>query len=340
MIRKLLGEEDNLRASVLTTTSQMYSQAVNKNLYDRLTDLGLKQGWLYDTPEAAKAAGVLGAKKITKVPGLGLQQTEMTNFSASSEIAEAMTGSKGSLDTAIQGNFYRKLLQLKVGTQFGKTVLSPATQVRNVTSASFFPLANGWIGGNASVVDAFKMTLDDIFGAGKELDPVAFAKRIERKVQLGVMDENIVASELQAVMKEIKKGNITSWDGMFNALVNNKFTTGAQKVYAGGDNAWKFYSHEYVMSQLKPILKNVNDVKKWTREIVGREYDNISSFTGKQKTYDEAIEEAAGWYVRNHVPTYSKVPDFVKSIRRLPVGNFVAFPAEMIRTSFNILTQV
>ena len=51
---------------------------------------------------------------------------------------------------------YRNILQFKVATQFGKTVLSPATQVRNVTSASMFPLANGHIGGRASVTESIK----------------------------------------------------------------------------------------------------------------------------------------------------------------------------------------
>ena len=61
------------------------------------------------------------------------------------------------------------MLLFKVATQFGKTVLSPATQVRNVTSASMFPLANGHIGGR-NRTEAIKMVADDIFGAGKVID--------------------------------------------------------------------------------------------------------------------------------------------------------------------------
>jgi hypothetical protein len=49
------------------------------------------------------------------------------------------------------------------------------------------------------------------------------------------------------------------------------------------------------------------------------------------------LDEAAAWYIRNTYPTYSKVPEAIKAIRKLPFGNFVSFPAEMIRTSFNIL---
>jgi len=48
------------------------------------------------------------------------------------------------------------------------------------------------------------------------------------------------------------------------------------------------------------------------------------------------MKEAAN-IVRNTVPNYSYVGDFVKAMRRTPLGNFMSFPAEIIRTSGNIL---
>jgi hypothetical protein len=39
------------------------------------------------------------------------------------------------------------------------------------------------------------------------------------------------------------------------------------------------------------------------------------------------------------VPNYSYVSDFIKGLRRSPLGNFVSFPAEIIRTSHNIVQQ-
>ena len=66
--------------------------------------------------------------------------------------------------------------------------------------------------------------------------------------------------------------------------------------------------------------------------------NNFGVNAGKLKTLDEATEEAAAWYIRNTYPTYSKVPEVIQSLRKLPFGNFVSFPAEMIRTTFNILT--
>ena len=76
-------------------------------------------------------------------------------------------GTGGVLDNLINIPIYREIMQGKVLVQVGKTLYSPQTQVRNVTSAAFFALMNGHIGGRASVTNAMKIVLDDIFEAGK-----------------------------------------------------------------------------------------------------------------------------------------------------------------------------
>ena len=339
-IKKLLGEEDNLKASVLTTTSHAITQSVNKKSLDKLADLGLSEGWLYRSREDAIARGVLdtGKNPVGKLKGLGLLQSPMSKLYGSDQVVQALRGTPGKLDGFIQSDIYRNLLQLKVATQFGKTVLSPATQVRNVTSASMFPLANGHIGGRASVTEALKMTLDDIFGAGKVINENDFIKNLENKIRLGVIDENIVASELKAVLQDIKAGaKVKSMDSLLNKLSNTKMMKTATRIYAGGDNLWKWYGHEYVKSQMRGMYNTVDDIAKWTKEITGREFQRFDTFTGARKSFDQAIDEAAAWQIRNTYPTYSKVPEFVQNIRKLPFGNFVSFPAEMIRTTTNIL---
>ena len=335
-IKKLLGIEDDLKSSVLTTVNHAIVNTTNKQLADRLAKLGVKEGWLFRSRDAAIARGILDPNRIQAPQSLGLLNTKLNNLFGSKQLSQAIRGTPGSLDGLIQNKAYRALLQFKVATQFGKTVLSPATQVRNVTSASLFPLANGHIGGRASVPDAFKMVMDDIFGAGKDVTDEKLIKSIENKIRLGVLDENIVASELGAVLKEIKKGSVNTLDGIYNKLTNGRFFKGATRLYAGGDNLWKWYGHEYVKSQLKSIYKNVDDIARWTKEITGKDYDRLMPFTQKVKTFDDAIDEAAAWYIRNTYPTYSKVPELIKTLRKLPLGNFVSFPAEMIRTSFNI----
>ena len=355
-IRRLLGEENNLKASVLTTTSHAITHAVNKQSFDKLAKIGLEEGWLFKTKAAADAKRFFDSDKIGDVKSLGLLKSEMNKLHATPELLDIFRNTRKGLDTWIQNGVYRNVLQLKVAAQYGKTVLSPVTQVRNVSSASLFPLANGHIGGRASVSEALKMTIDDIFGAGKVIDEDTFIKNIENKIRLGVIDENIVASELKAVLQEIKntKG-LTSMDKIIRSLsdgkfafdntalkktgeVVSKFGKGAARVYAGGDNLWKWYGHEYVKSQLRGMYNKTSDIAKWTREIVGRNYDPKDTFTGKLKTFDDAVDEAAAWYIRNTYPTYSKVPKFIQSLRQLPFGNFVSFPAEMIRTTTNIVS--
>jgi len=148
-----------------------------------------------------------------------------------------------------------------------------------------------------------------------------------------------VASELQAVLKDIRAGaKVKNLDSLLARLAESRMIKTATRIYAGGDNLWKWYGHEYVKSQMRAMYKNVDDIAQWTREITGRKFDKINTFTGKVKTFDEAIDEAAAWQIRNTYPTYSKVPEVIKNLRKLPFGNFVSFPAEMIRTTHNIVS--
>ena len=338
-IKKLLGEENNLKSAVLQTTSHAITQATNKLTLDKLAKTGLDEGWLYRSEADAIAANSMDAVKVGEIANLGILKSNISKLYATKDMAAALKGAPGKYDGLLQSSAYRNILQFKVATQFGKTVLSPATQVRNVTSASMFPLANGHIGGRASVTESIKMVMDDIFGAGKLIDEKKFIDNLENKIRLGVIDENIVASELQAVLKDIRAGaKVKNLDSLLARLAESRMIKTATRIYAGGDNLWKWYGHEYVKSQMRAMYKNVDDIAKWTQEITGRKFDRVNTFTGKLKTFDEAIDEAAAWQIRNTYPTYSKVPEVIKNLRKLPFGNFVSFPAEMIRTTHNIVS--
>lgn len=49
------------------------------------------------------------------------------------------------------------------------------------------------------------------------------------------------------------------------------------------------------------------------------------------------IKNIAGDVTRNNIPNYEYVGEAIKSLRKAPIGTFVAFPAETIRTGFNTL---
>ena len=340
VIRKLLGQENNLQASVLTTTSQMHSQAVNRLLFDRLGEMLKRSGVLFDSKEAAQAAARTDVvRQMGHIDGLGLLNTETSKLYGTTEMVEALTSLKGPLDFLLQADLYKNVLQMKTLTQYGKTVLSPETQTRNFVSAAFFLLNRGLIGGRASVTESIKMVADDIFAAGK-MGPEAEKRlldSIEEGIKYGVLDENIVASELQAVIREIQRGTISSMNGLISLLEKSKLTKTAGRLYAGGDNVWKWTAYNWYKSFLKDYAKGSRKkMIDWFENIAGRRVD-LKNLDGTTKSLDDLIKQASAYYVRNTMPTYSKVPDIIKALRRLPAGNFISFPSEMIRTSTNSL---
>ena len=52
---------------------------------------------------------------------------------------------------------------------------------------------------------------------------------------------------------------------------------------------------------------------------------------------DEYLKKQSAKLVKNNIPNYAFVSEFIKGLRKLPVGNFVAFPAEIMRTGTNIV---
>ena len=321
---------------MLATNAAMTTQISNKLMYDKLGPILEKAGILFKSETAAKKAGILDPVRLTKADGIGLLKSNLINpktpYYGGADLIASLQNTKQLMDGWIQKGWYKNMLQLKTGVQYGKTVLSPETQVRNFYSAGMFPMARGLIGGRASVTESIKMVVDDIFAAGKgnAQAELRLLDSIDEGIKYGVLDESIVASELQAVLREVKNGTITSTDGLANFLQKNKLTEKAARLYAGGDNVWKWYTYNWYKSFTKDLFKgDVNAAKKWFRD--------IADLDAPPGDIDELIKKAAAWYTTNTVPTYSKVPPFIQILRRTPFGNFVSFPAEMLRTTFNNL---
>ena len=73
------------------------------------------------------------------------------------EMAKAISDQTLLVDIALKFPFWKAALAIKTGTQVNKTVLSIMTQMRNITTASMFAMANGHVGKGASVADNFEI---------------------------------------------------------------------------------------------------------------------------------------------------------------------------------------
>ena len=332
VIRDLLGQEKNVKFSVLSTGMDVVNQNMAKVAADFMAKQGLKDGWLFTSREAARSKYIMPAQ-IRRVPRMGdYLKTDLEGMWTSPEFQQMFMGLGTPFANLVKSSWYRHIIQGKAGVQIGKTLYSPTTQVRNVTSASMFALNAGHIGHRASVTDSFRMVIRDVFKEGKGIDEVAFNEQIAKLVRLGVYDENIVATEMKTVLAELKTGKLNTFDKLFERMMGMAQADKVGRVYAGGDNLWKFYGFQFDRSMLLEALHNVDDVAKFMRHI-GAPFDKTDLITGAKLTLDDALDKAAAHLIRNSYPTYSKVPPVIQALRKFPLGNFVSFPAEMIRTT-------
>ena len=338
VIKKLLGEEKDLRAQVMFTVADAYASTATKQGFDVMAKIGRNNGWLFDSAEAAKTKFV-NPVKINKIDRLNSMTSNIEKMYTSPEIANVLKATGTPLDVMTKIPVIRQMLQTKAAVQGMKTLYSPQTQVRNVTSASFFSLWNGHVGKGASALDSMRSVARDIFKAGKgeAIDEVEFAKYVEKLVGLGVYDENIVAAELRAVVNKLKDGKIKNENELFDFFANSKITERVARLYAGGDNLWKGYGFEFYKSDLTKALRSVDDVENYLKSH-RQPFERKNIFTGQTKGLDEALDEAAAFMLRNTYPTYSKVPPVIQGLRNIPfLGNFVSFPSEMLRTGVTSL---
>ena len=65
-------------------------------------------------------------------------------------------------------------------------------------------------------------------------------------------------------------------------------------------------------------------ISKHGLEIWGKSLD-VNPITGAIKSFDDHLDEAAAYLIRNSYPTYSKVPPVIQNLRKLPLGAFISF---------------
>lgn len=370
--------------TALTTTKQVYK----KDFFDRTAKIGLERGFLFRSREEAALKGYKNSDTLIPIsqdmaPGkstytpfdsdmfklgvrIGEEGAEQAGpLFALPEIANAIKGQDEYLTRLFDLPGYKLLMSVKAAGQIGKTVFSPMTQIRNVSTASFFALASGLIGGRASLTDSFKLLADDLF-PGKFVKASDVAKRMEDLIQRGVVDQNIEVNEIKNILEKAKKGSMS-----MQTLIENPIVKRAFDLYQGGDNVWKIYADKFYQSALGDAFKYVSpqqaargvrgdraireNMIDWYRTVakqddIAEELASINSRIINAKTTSEAaglsqqfnnlrsVGDISAYLVTNTIPTYSRVPRIIQNIRNLPLGNFIAFPAEILRTGTHLLT--
>ena len=215
------------------------------------------------------------------------------------EIAQAFQDALGKEQME---DWYRYIVQANGMVKYGKTVIAPTTLARNYLSAYMFTLANGHF--NAGKLGESFESMGAYFkGTGNKIE---YLRRLK---ELGVVYDTPYAGEMLALLDDAKQDFFGNDKNKFYRF-SKTIAGNATKLYQFGDDMWKIVGFENEID----ILMNAKGI-----------------------TRAEA-EPIAAKRIRDTYPTYSLVGRGVQKLRRFPLaGTFVSFPAEVIRTSFNMI---
>jgi len=224
------------------------------------------------------------------------------------------------------GQLYQSLVLYPKGlSQVAKTILSPVTHMRNFVSASFFATANGIIPDGAAIKQAYQALQTPLKGTRQQND------LYEELLKLGVVNNNVRLGDLTRLLEDVNFGETMTADKGFRMLLKplSKLKAVSQDLYTAEDDFWKIASWAMEKSRLEKTLTNAGLTRGQTFTRNGREivFD------------DDFLKREAADIVKNNIPNYDYVSDFVKGLRKLPIGNFVSFPAEIARTGTNIVRR-
>jgi hypothetical protein len=244
-------------------------------------------------------------------------------------VAEALEQtSLNTQSSGILGRLYESLvLYPKATSQIAKTILSPVTHLRNFVSAGAFAAANGILpAADASAIkQAYQALQTPLKGTRQQND------LYQELLELGVVNSNVRLGDLSRLLQDVNFGETMTSDKGMRLLLKplSKLKSVSQDLYTAEDDFWKIYSWAVEKSRLEKAY-----------EKIGVTRGQFFKRNGVDVRLDEQfLKEEAADIVRNNIPNYDYVSDFVKGLRKLPIGNFVSFPAEIARTGTNIVRR-
>jgi len=225
---------------------------------------------------------------------------------------------------------YRSLLLIPKGvSQLAKTVLSVPTHIRNFISAGAFSGANGILFEPEFYKKAFKEGIGTSgLLSARTLDQQAAYREL---LELGVTNSQVQIGDLKGLFNTILKDGeqMFSPDTVLKAMMRKfkKLGSAFQGKYIAEDDTFKI-TNFYVE------LKRIRDA---TAKQLKIKPDQLDAALRPEQIKELKVRAAN--IVKNTVPNYAYVGSAVKTSRLLPIGNFMSFPSEMIRTTTGIAEQ-
>ncbi|THF55901.1 MuF-C-terminal domain-containing protein [Pseudothauera rhizosphaerae] len=303
-IRALLGEYTDSRLNFTKSATKMGRLIWNQRFLDRVREIGVGT-FLFEGRDRPPAATTQIAAEGSEV------YAPLNGLWTFPEVAQAF---KDALAKEKMSDLYRFIVRANGLVKYGKTVLSPTTAMRNWQSAMFFALANGHfdLSQMRKSVAAFREQVRQNASG----DDLAYLRHLKK---LGVVYDTPYAGEMMRYIEDAKADTgVDAVMRLFGASEGaiakglrgmRQVNQIAQGFYSFGDDFWKVIGFE---NEKANLMKAGMSLAEAEREAAQR--------------------------IRNTYPTYSMVGAGVRWLSRFPLmGTFVSFPAEIVRTTANML---
>jgi len=299
----------------------------------------------------------------------------LNGYKTTPQIADALKNISNSKQNAdnLAELYYKVFLGPKAFTQEAKTTLSPITHARNVISAASFTGMNGNFFQNPlRFAEDFKKAYKLVTARSKSAiesdmgrkyfknadDYKNYVDEYTELQELGIINTSARLGEITQSLDEVSSGlqNLSEEGKIYTMLRGwgdktgfNKARGVARTVYQAEDDLYKiqnFYSEQRKFTNVYQKMYNSNQAKfidDYADEIarvnpsLTRE-EALATMRTKEG-FDRFVKLKAADTVKNNIPNYDYIGSFGQMLRRLPVGNFVSFPLEIIRTGFNTTRQ-
>ena len=274
----------------------------------------------------------------TEIQGTG---SDLDGMFTTPEIAQEFQKVEQKTDALMESYF-----KVIAGTKYAKTILSIGTHSKNVFANYGFMYANGHlfetpllsiegVEGSDDMISAYK-TLRNDFGRLKFVDKrpqfiskddKALNEKMNEYIELGIVKQSASIGEIRDMFKD---ANMSV--AMENRLNNQKLTLKNQTLSASRKTGKVFEDLYQAEDDFFKIVAFEAEKNRYSKALYGKPKSELTAEQAAE------VDEYVAKIVKNTYPTYSRVPEAIKMIRRNPlIGNFVSFQAESYRVAYNTI---
>ena len=352
-VRALMGEVTNPGEAAAVTTARLASVLESNRFWQRMAILNEMPGQRLFSPVPVPKGDTAGIAPNWFAKETGLTVKVQSNgynpfegMYTTKEVAEVLGVAENYNMMFNNSSIWRNFVVApKAYVQLGKIVLSPPAQIRNFLSAALFVVGNGHFIGFRNLPEAMKVVGHELWeqGVDEQGRPITARQAAQESyrdlLDLGVLNTSVRLGDLLASWRLASSGMFEG-PGDFVAATSNPFRQmyrRAEEFYTAADDFWKVVAYASELQAVKKAFPTEADFN----QLLAHAKDLGMSYTIDRQSFEQAQKELAAFYVRQTVPNYDYVGRFAEALRTGPaavLGNFIAFPTEIVRTSANILT--